>query len=177
MVIQHDKTDILIIGAGASGAAVMWDLSKAGFKVVCLEQGTRIQKEEYPVNYPNWEELALNGWNFDPNVRKDLNDYPINTNNSDINPLMFNAVGGSTIHWTASTPRFHPSDFKVKTLDGVAYDWPITYWDLEPFYNKNDEMMGVSGINGDPANPKRLPKQMPPLPLGEEGNLIAKTFE
>ena len=61
MVIQHDKTDILIIGAGASGAAVMWDLSKAGFKVVCLEQGTRIQKDQYPVNYPNWEELALNG--------------------------------------------------------------------------------------------------------------------
>ena len=45
MVIQHDKTDILIIGAGASGAAVMWDLSKAGIKVVCLAQGARIQKE------------------------------------------------------------------------------------------------------------------------------------
>ena len=177
MVIQHDKTDILIIGAGASGAAVMWDLSKAGFKIVCLEQGTRIQKDQYPVNYPNWEELALNGWNWDPNIRKDPNDYPINTNNSDINPLLFNAVGGSTIHWTGSTPRFHPSDFKVKTLDKVAYDWPITYWDLEPFYNKNDEMMGVSGIHGDPANPERLPKQMPPLPLGEEGILIAKTFE
>ena len=55
MVIQHDPTDILIIGAGASGAAVMWDLSKAGFKVVCLEQGSRIHSDKYPVNYTNWE--------------------------------------------------------------------------------------------------------------------------
>ena len=177
MVIQHDKTDILIIGAGASGAAVMWDLSKSGFKVVCLEQGSSIQADQYPVNHPNWEELSMNGWNLNPNVRKDSNDYPINTDDTDINPLMFNAVGGSTIHWTGSTPRFHPSDFKVKTLDGLAYDWPITYWDLEPFYDKNDEMMGVSGINGDPGNPKRSPRQMPPLPLGEDGKLIAKAFD
>ena len=155
MVIQHDKTDILIIGAGASGAAVMWDLSKAGFNVVCLEQGSRIQTDKYPVNHPNWEELSMNKWNYNPNIRKNNDDYPINTDNTDINPLMFNAVGGSTIHWTAHIPRLHPSDFKVKTLDGVADDWPITYWDLEPFYDKNDEMMGVSGINGDPANPKR----------------------
>jgi|TARA_B100000959_G_C14470995_1_gene415069 choline dehydrogenase-like flavoprotein len=98
MVIQHDKTDILIIGAGASGAAVMWDLSKSGFKVVCLEQGSSIQADQYPVNHPNWEELSMNGWNLNPNVRKDSNDYPINTDDTDINPLMFNAVGGSTIH-------------------------------------------------------------------------------
>ena len=99
----------------------------------------------------------MNKWNYNPNIRKNNDDYPINTDNTDITPLMFNAVGGSTIHWTAHIPRLHPSDFKVKTLDGVADDWPITYWDLEPFYNKNEEMKGVSGINGDPANPKRLP--------------------
>ena len=68
MVIQHDKTDILIIGAGASGAAVMWDLSKAGFNVVCLEQGSRIQTDKYPVNHPNWEELSMNKWNYNPNM-------------------------------------------------------------------------------------------------------------
>ena len=177
MLIKHDKTDILIIGGGASGAAVMWDLSKAGFNVVCLEQGSRIQTDKYPVNHPNWEELSMNKSNNNPNIRKNNDDYPINTDNTDINPLMFNAVGGSTIHWTAHIPRLHPSDFKVKTLDGVADDWPITYWDLEPFYDKNDEMMGVSGINGDPANPKRSPRQMPPLPIGDDGKLIAKTFD
>ena len=45
---------------------------------------------------------------------------------------MFNAVGGSTIHWSGHFPRFRPSDFRVRTLDGVADDWPLTYWDLGP---------------------------------------------
>ena len=49
---------------------------------------------------------------------------------------MYNAVGGSTIHWQGIFPRFHPSDFKVKTLDGVADDWPISYKDLEPYYSE-----------------------------------------
>ena len=82
---------------------------------------------------------------------------------------MFNAVGGSTIHWTAHTPRFHPSDFRVRSLDGVADDWPISYADLEPYYDLNDAWMGCSGITGDPANPPRSPRPMPPLPLGPDG--------
>jgi choline dehydrogenase-like flavoprotein len=50
-------------------------------------------------------------------------------------------------------PRLHPSDFRVKSLDGVADDWPIDYATLEPFYAENDRMMGVSGLAGDPAYP------------------------
>ena len=69
---------------------------------------------------------------------------------------MFNAVGGSTIHWSAHFPRFHPSDFRVRVLDGVADDWPLDYAELEPFYDLNDRMMGVSGIAGDPAQPAAL---------------------
>ena len=52
-----------------------------------------------------------------------------------------------TAHW----PRMHPSDFRVRSLDGVADDWPIDYWTLEPFYDENDRMMGVSGLAGDPG--------------------------
>jgi len=177
LVIKHDPTDILILGSGASGAACMWALSKAGFSVVCLEQGGRIQPKDYPVNRPDWEQSAFNEWNYNPNIRKHRNDYPINTRDTPIKPLMFNAVGGSTIHWTGHIPRFHPSDFKVKSLDGVADDWPIDYSDLEQYYDKNDEMMGVSGINGDPANPDRSPRQMPPIPLGPDGERVAKAFD
>ena len=74
---------------------------------------------------------------------------------------MYNAVGGSTIHWSAHFPRFHPSDFRVRTLDGVADDWPIDYATLEPYFDLNDRMMGVAGIAGDPAYP---PKPAPPPP-------------
>ena len=63
----------------------------------------------------------------------------------------FNGVGGSTVMYTAHWPRLHPSDFKVRTLDGVADDWPIDYDALTPFFEENDRMMGVSGLSGDPA--------------------------
>ena len=43
-------------------------------------------------------------------------------------------VGGSTVHWAGFTPRFHPSDFRVHTRDGVGVDWPITYDELKPYY-------------------------------------------
>jgi choline dehydrogenase-like flavoprotein len=65
----------------------------------------------------------------------------------------FNGVGGGTVMYTAHFPRLHPSDFRVKTLDGVADDWPIDYATLEPFFAENDRMMGVSGLAGDPAYP------------------------
>ena len=63
----------------------------------------------------------------------------------------FNGVGGGTVMYAAHFPRFHPSDFRVRTLDGVADDWPIDYATLEPYFAENDRMMGVSGLAGDPG--------------------------
>ena len=177
MVNKNTNPDFIVVGSGASGAAISWRLGKAGFKVICLEQGPQVNPESYPHTKQDWEIQAQHEWHSNPNKRSLIEDYPINDQNSEISPLMFNAVGGSTIHWTAHAPRFHPSDFRVKTLDGVADDWPISYQDLEPFYDLNDEMMGCSGINGDPANPIRKKRPMPPIPLGEDGTLIAKAFD
>ena len=78
-----------------------------------------------------------------------------------------------TVLYAGHFPRFHPSDFRVRTLDGVADDWPIDYPTLEPFYAENDRMMGVSGLVGDPANPPHEP-MMPPLPLGKSGQTLAR---
>ena len=80
-------------------------------------------------------------------MRRLPQDYPVNDAGSPIAPLMYNAVGGSTIHWSAHFPRFRPSDFRVRSLDGVADDWPIDYATLEPFFDLNDRMMGVAGID------------------------------
>ena len=76
-----------------------------------------------------------------------------------------------TAHW----PRLHPSDFKVKTLDGVADDWPIDYDALTPFFEENDRIMGVSGLSGDPLSPLTHPP-MPPQPLGLSGPLIGNAM-
>ena len=135
---------------------------------MCLEQGRWIKPEEFPNEHADWEIQARTNWAYDPNVRALDVDYPLNVDESPIDPLMFNAVGGSTVHWTAHTPRFHPSDFRVKTLDGVADDWPLSYDELEPYYDAYDALMGCSGINGDPANPPRKERPMPPIPIGQD---------
>ena len=69
--------------------------------------------------------------------------------------MNFDGVGGSTVMYTAHFPRLHPSDFKVKSLDGVADDWPIDYEKVVPFFAENDRIMGVSGLSGDPAFRRR----------------------
>ncbi|NQW19345.1 MAG: GMC family oxidoreductase [Chloroflexi bacterium] len=181
MTISNDTSqkivDILVIGAGASGGAAAAWLAEAGFSVKCLEQGYWQDPSKYASASKDYEFEMLTNWAPDPNVRQRDEDYPVNDSNSPITPVMFNGVGGSTILWTAHTPRFHPSDFRVKTLDGVADDWPISYDELDEFYDLNDEVMGCSGINGDPANPPRSPRQMPPLPLGKDGKKLISGFE
>ena len=172
-----DLADVLVIGAGASGAAVAWALARAGRKVVILEQGDWIDPSTYPQHRSDWERFRQTTFNRDPNVRKLPEDYPVDVTDSPIDPLMFNAVGGSTIHWTGHIPRFRPSDFRVKTLDGVADDWPLDYWELEPYYDANDAYIGVTGLNGDPSNPPRTPRTFVPPALDATGEAYVRGLE
>jgi choline dehydrogenase-like flavoprotein len=160
-----DKVDVLIIGAGAYGAALAWSLAETKMHIVCLEQGDWMNPAEYPATRRDAE--ARNGDSFaiNPNRRAGSADYPINEDTSPIKVANFNAVGGGTVLYGAHTPRFHPSDFRVRTLDGVADDWPIDDATLAPFYDLNDRMMGTSGLACDPAYPPK-PQVMPPLPMG-----------
>ncbi len=153
-----DEPDVLIVGAGPSGAAVALRLAEAGFRVVCLEQGAWVPPADMRHGALDWELSRLTSFNADPNLRADRVDYPVNNTASTYAPLMFNAVGGSTIHWSAHYPRYHPSDFRVRSLDGVGDDWPLTYDELEPYYDLSDRISGVAGMTGDPSQPPRSPR-------------------
>ena len=170
-----ESVDVLIIGAGASGAAVAYSLAETRMRIVCLEQGGWMNPLEYPSTGRDWEARGWGDMSISPNRRKLAADYPVNDENSPISVANFNAVGGSTILYAGHFPRFHPSDFCVKSLDGVADDWPLDYAQLEPFYAENDRMMGVAGLAGDPAYPPKQPP-LPPLPLGRLGETIARGF-
>lgn len=173
--MQNQSVDILIVGAGASGAAAAWNLSKTKLKIMCLEQGPEINAKFYSNSQPNWEKLKKNILNVNPNVRKLRGDYPINDFNSPISIANYNAIGGSTILYSGHFPRLHKSDFKINSIDGVGDDWPITYNDLKPYYDLNDKMMGVAGLTGDPSYPK-ISNLKKPVPLGASGEKIAKSF-
>lgn len=169
--MTNEPVDVLIIGAGASGAAIAWSLADTRMRILCLEQGDWMNSAEYPSTKQNWEVQQFKEFNMDPNVRGRDTDYPINCDESPIAVVNFNGVGGGTILYAAHFPRLHPSDFRVKSLDGVADDWPVDYDQLEPYFAMNDRMMGVSGLAGDPAYPPKQPPLLP-IPLGLVGETV-----
>jgi choline dehydrogenase-like flavoprotein len=177
---DDERVDVLVIGSGAAGAAVTWSLAERGARVVCLEQGDWVSEKDMPSSRHEFEVSLRRGrFAFFPNVRRRPEDYPIVARGSlhADQVMMFNGVGGTTVHWEGHFPRFHPSDFRVRSLDGVADDWPIRYEDLEPYYDQNDKMVGVSGLAGDPANPPRASRPTPPLPLGARGRAVGRGFK
>lgn len=158
--------DVVIIGAGPSGAVAARSLAQAGLSVIVLEQG------EYP-DYtlvknaePEFELTRDQFFGWYPNRRKAASDYPINDSESDVAPLMWNGVGGSSVLYAAAWNRLRPSDFRVRTLDGVAADWPLSYEDLAPYYSRVEVDFAVSGVSGDPAYPD-FEVPLPPFPMSD----------
>ena len=170
---SSDHSDVVVIGAGPSGAVVTDYLTQKGFSVTCLEQGRWVNPSEFPGDKLDWELQAQQKWHHDPNVRRTPADYPTEVSDSDIHPVMMAGVGGSTLLFGGHWMRLMPSDFRVRTLDGVGDDWPFTYGDLAPYYARVDARMAVAGVEGDPAYPEGLVPPMPPHPIGAAGRRAA----
>ena len=94
---KNDPVDVLIIGSGASGAAVAWSLADTKMRIVCMEQGDWMNPAAYPTSGRDWEARQLGDFAISPNRRGRDTDYPINEDNSPIKVGNFNGVGGSTI--------------------------------------------------------------------------------
>jgi choline dehydrogenase-like flavoprotein len=132
----REEVDFCIVGTGAGGGVLAQRLARSGFSVVALEAGEWHDAEHDMVSdeagsaHLYWNDLRITG-GTDP--------LELGANNSG------KGVGGSTIHYAGFCPRLHPSDFRVRTLDGVAVDWPIAYEDLEPYYARMEHEYPVSG--------------------------------
>ena len=174
--MKKSKIDILIIGAGASGAAAAWNLSKSKLKIACFEQGDFINKEHFSKENFNWEYLRYTKYDVNPNLRKFKSDYPINDDNSPISIANFNGVGGSTVLYSAHLPRFRPEDLKIRTRENILSDWPIKYSELKNYFKLNESIMGVAGLKGDPAYPS-IENLLKPVKLETSGKIMLKAFK
>ncbi|MQX38203.1 GMC family oxidoreductase [Roseospira navarrensis] len=171
-----DPVDVVIVGSGASGAAAAWRLSRdRSLRIVCLERGGPPDPARYPATRADWEMARHGAASPFPGERADPADYPVDDSASPIAIAHVNAFGGSTLLYSGHVPRFHPSDFRTRTLDGVGEDWPLTHEDLTPYFAENERMMGVAGLVGDPANPD-YDSLLPPVPLGPMGRRLGEAF-
>ncbi len=159
-----DEVDIVIVGVGSAGGVLLQRLARAGFRVVGIEAG------------PFWD--TERDWVSDEAGSHQLywNDLRIT---GGAHPLAFGAnnsgrgVGGGSVHWAAFTPRFHPSDFRVYSEDGVGADWPISYQDLKPYYELLEREMPVAGPAYFPwGDPHGYPYG--PHPLGGPAEALVK---
>src|SRR5690625_3020058 len=147
-----DDADICIVGAGAAGGVLAYELSKAGFKVVIIEAGpfwnpqTDFASDELSMSYLGWQETRIVG-----------GQHPIELGHNNCG----RGVGGGTTHFTGVFLRYFKNDFKTKTVDGVGEDWPISYEDLEPYYNKIERDIAVSGPKKFPWGPFNGPYPYP----------------
>lgn len=176
-----DVVDVLIIGSGASGGPFAWTLSKAkGVTIVCLEQGdwpgkaataaaTEAEAQRQRLATPPRRE----------GVAQFAGGYPLDFSESYWQPILGHAVGGASVHYAAVWARLHPADFLSHSLYGVADDWPISYWDLAPYYDLNDRVVGIAGVPGNPAYPAKASDQylLPPHTLNRGAEVAGEGFK
>lgn len=102
--MSEEPVDVLIIGAGASGAAMSWSLADTRMHIVCLEQGGLMNPLTYPSTSRDWETRAQGEFAINPNQRNLPTDYPINEDESPIKIANFNGVGGGTVLYAGHYP-------------------------------------------------------------------------
>jgi choline dehydrogenase-like flavoprotein len=175
-----DEVDFLIVGTGAAGGVLAWELSRRGHSVVALEQGPFIHPSDFVHDEVDnlFERRLMNKHDRQPNTfRKTEQEVAVPRPAVEYGCM----VGGGTAHFTANYWRFHEIDFveasKKGPIAGTGFaDWPITYADLEPYYTKVEWEIGVSGDAGaNPFDPPRSrPYPTPALPIKSSGALFER---
>jgi choline dehydrogenase-like flavoprotein len=164
--VKTIETEIAIVGSGVCGLLAAWPALVAGNRVTMLERGAL---------KTHAEQLADGQWSADvpgaqPNdeTAPGTPEYPWS---------YIYGVGGSSLHWDGATPRFTAADFKMRSAHGTMVDWPLSLAQLEPYYTRAEQALGVSGApEGGTAASGPVPpggRALPPHPLSPMDEAIA----
>lgn len=154
---QREEYDVIIVGSGAGGGMAAYMLTRAGANVALLEAGgpwdnaTDGAMLKWPYETPRRGsstrerpfgefDACIGGWDIagEPYTRAD---------GTSFSWWRARMVGGRTNHWGRISLRFGPDDFRRGELDGLSPNWPITYGDLKPYYDRLDRLVGIFGSN------------------------------
>ena len=149
----QDEGAVVIVGSGAGGGTLAHELTTRGIKVVVLEAGKRQSPASFS-QVPGAAFLQLT-W-LDP--RTQSGDWGVEKNFPTLPVWHCKTVGGTTVHWTAATPRLEPWELRARTMYGnisgtSLIDWPISYDELKTYYTAAERRLGVTRRNGVPGLP------------------------
>lgn len=183
--------DAIIIGSGASGGMAAKELTEHGMKVLVLEAGPPVVPErdlsrhKWPFESmyrgfgpPGWKDreqwMQATAGEFNRHFYVKDTEHPYTTPPG--KPFLWvraRIVGGKTLHWGRMSYRLSELDFKAATHDGFGDDWPVSYEEMSPYYDRAEEWIGVSGSqDGLPQLPDG--KFLPPMNLNCGEHLLKK---
>src|SRR5688500_18000863 len=147
----NDNSVVVIIGSGAGGGTLGNELAQKGVKTVILEAGGRHEIEDFEND--EWPMFGKISW---LDKRTTSGDWRVAKDFAGLPAWIVKAVGGSTVHWAGASLRFQEHEFKIKSVYGDIpganlLDWPLTLAELEPYYDRAEDKLGVTRTHGIPG--------------------------
>lgn len=159
--------DVCVIGSGAAGGIVTKELCEGGAKTILLEAGAEVKPRQFRSHCWPYD-MQFRGYRgekqelFYPPDLKDSIRYEQSDN---ISVDRIRVLGGRTLHWNAVVLRYSPTDFREYSLNGFDVDWPLSYDELAPYYERIEQMIGVCGNDDGIETLPAGRHYLPPLPL------------
>jgi choline dehydrogenase-like flavoprotein len=163
------SADVVIIGAGAVGGMLAYQLAQSHVKVLLIEAGPRIDRGKALQRFNDAADKSPNApYQSMPHAPHPMrsDDYYVQAGPDTFNGSYLRGVGGTSWHWTGFAARFRPNDFQMRTEYGVGVDWPIGYDQLVDHYETVEREWGVAGFSEfDHGAPRRTDFPMPGVPM------------